>query len=228
MDYASAGTLRGRLLQESEAAFVFKQVLDGLLYLHEQGFVHQDIKPSNILLFDDGLVKLGDFGVGHSFQSADAVVGSPAYQAPEFFDEDCEILDPAKEDLWSVGVTLYEAVFGFLPFKGDTMYEIAAAIRSSPVAIPETASPELRDLLEHVLAVDPVARFDLHEMMGHTFFANANKKRLEVAPKNPQMKQSQSQVLITAEVCDDGYSFAIQPKRSSSSWPGANASRLRH
>jgi serine/threonine-protein kinase 11 len=220
MDYATAGTIRGRVLGEPDAAKIFVQVLHGLMYLHGHGFVHQDVKPSNILLFENGQVKLGDFGIGHSFQSADAVVGSPAYQAPEFFDEDCDRIDPVKEDLWSVGVALYEAVFGYLPFKGDTMFEIAASIREKPVEIPESASGELRDLLTNLLCVDPVARFDMEQALGHPFFDGAENKAIAISGKSPQLKQSKSCVMISASVCDDGYSFAPKPERAASSWPG--------
>jgi serine/threonine-protein kinase 11 len=220
MDFASGGALRGRLLSEDVAKIVFAKVLTGLQYLHSRGFVHQDIKPSNILLIEDGEVKLADFGIGHSLQSADSVFGSPAYQAPEFFDEDCEAIDPVKEDLWSVGVSLYESVFGRLPFHGDSVYEIGAAIREQPLEVPASASPELRDLLENLLCVDPGARFGMEQLQRHPWFAVAAAEKVAFQGKPVTMKQAKSCVMIPVNVCRDEYSFAIRTERMASSWPG--------
>uniref|UniRef100_A0AAY4BWN4 Protein kinase domain-containing protein n=1 Tax=Denticeps clupeoides TaxID=299321 RepID=A0AAY4BWN4_9TELE len=97
-------------LKESQVAFVAKEVLAALLYLHQKGYVHRDIKPNNILLTDTGEVRLVDFGLMSRIQKGKPtpIVGTPAYLAPEFvleylsgdYDERC--------DVWSLGITLLE------------------------------------------------------------------------------------------------------------------------
>ena len=222
MEYADFGTLSGRVLTEPQIASVLKQVISGLQYLHGQGIVHQDLKPSNIMLFSGGIVKIGDFGIGHSFQSADAVVGSPAYQAPEFFDEGEGDLDPVKEDIWSLGVTLYETAFGRLPFVGETAYEIATNVKHTKLEFDEGASDEFRDLLEHVLCVDPEQRYSLDEILNHKFMEKASDRlSLDGLPeKRLKMKSSASTVQVVAEVCDGDLCFpTVGVQRTSLSWP---------
>jgi len=105
MEYGDAGSLQTYVskqkLPETDIASVLFQVLQGLSYLHDQGIVHQDIKPSNILLFSDGKVKITDFGIGHDFGSAEEIIGTPAYQAPELLSDEFN-LDPVKMDIYSL------------------------------------------------------------------------------------------------------------------------------
>jgi serine/threonine protein kinase len=67
-------SLKGHRFTEVQAVYVFRQVVDGLLYLHDRRLVHKDIKPSNLLLFENGIVQIADFGIGHSFASAETVI----------------------------------------------------------------------------------------------------------------------------------------------------------
>jgi serine/threonine-protein kinase 11 len=224
LEWASFGSLRtliGPNLHLDAIASIFKQVINGLEYLHTQGIVHQDIKPSNILLFTDGVAKLSDFGIGHSFDSADAVVGTPAYQAPEFFDDDPDaVLDPVKEDIWSLGISLYEATFHQLPYSGETIFEISWNIKNRPLPIPVTAPEPLRELIGKMLEVEPSKRFDLRQVREHPFIRDASDKfALDLTPKFiPKMTASKSMIDIPAVVCEEGYTFS-STKRSFS-WPG--------
>jgi serine/threonine-protein kinase 11 len=221
LEWASLGSLHGVTLDSGSLASVFGQVCSGLSYLHSKYIVHRDIKPSNILLFDGGIAKLSDFGVGHSFGSAHFVTGSPAYQAPEFFDDDADReLDPVKEDVWSLGVSMYEAAFGRLPFEGENMFEIANRIHSHPVVIPEGTPEELRDLLGRMLDPNPETRADLEAVASHPFFRRADGGLVwPVKPRMPpKLEASASVVRIQAARCDDNYSFCSTVR--SRSWPG--------
>jgi serine/threonine-protein kinase 11 len=222
LEYARC-SLKGQRFTEAQAVFVFRQVVDGLLYLHSQGMVHQDVKPSNLLFFENGVVKIADFGIGHSFASAETVLGTPSYQAPEFLSDDARY-DPAKEDAWSLGVTLFESLFGRLPFTGETVYEIAHACSHGPVC-PASASEEVRDLLTRMLCPDPEKRIGMAEIARHPWFARPGQPVTEMITAGPKMKTSKSLVSVSAEICDEDYLFVMPPVASS--WPGSGRIGLR-
>lgn len=227
LEWADLGSVenlinRGFLLDEKILASIFYQIVCGLSYLHEQGIVHQDIKPSNVLMFSDGTVKISDFGIGHRFQSADTVVGTPAYQAPEVFgseedqgeDEELneEPLDPCKEDVWSLGISLFQSKFLRLPYTGGNVYEIASMIRRTQLEIPSDASEDLRDLIRHMLMVDPAKRYSLQEVFDHPFIQSGKEKVPFPVRKMipPQLKPGTHIRDIKAVVCTDGYSFGME------------------
>jgi serine/threonine-protein kinase len=113
-----------------------KQVLSGLACAHEQGIIHRDVKPSNIMITRDDHVKLLDFGLafptlGPEFTRTGTILGSLQYMPPE--QVLCKQLD-ARSDIYSVGVTLYQLLTGRLPFEGASDYDIASGhLRSVPI-----------------------------------------------------------------------------------------------
>ncbi|OHT01789.1 CAMK family protein kinase [Tritrichomonas foetus] len=206
--------------------YIFHKILQAVLYLHAHGIVHQDIKPSNILINSDGEVYLSDFGVGHSFGSAEMVVGSPGYQAPEAIaDFEFDDSNPAEEDVWSLGVTLFQSFFGRLPFEGDSIYEIIKDIKSSPLRIPseEKVDPELVRLLKGMLEVDQRKRMTISEILSSSFFSDLPDK-LKIDAKlndndneellcyqngrNLENNFNENTKIVNAKVCDVNYSFA--------------------
>lgn len=227
MDWANCGSLEQMInrhfqFDEDSLAYIFSQVVSGLSYLHSCGIVHQDIKPSNLLLFDDSTVKISDFGIGHRFQSADTVVGTPAYQAPEVFGndedeeelfDDDEPLDPCKEDVWSLGVSLFQARFLELPYTGANVYEIASNIRSTRLEIPQ-AGESLRDLLSGMLQPNPNARLSLAEVAAHPFIAEAKAVALPLHRVRPPTLGEGGAAFevkeVPAAVCGEGYSFCAE------------------
>ena len=233
MEFGNCGSLK-RIIDSKiiniplkTIATILKHVVNGLSYLHGQGFVHQDIKPSNILIFSEGIAKIGDFGIGHSFQSAQTVVGSPAYQAPEVFDDDpdesgeVKDLDPSKEDVWSLGVTLFEVVFKQLPFQGENVYEIMHCIKQDGVKLPHDIDEDLKNLILGMLTIDPEQRLSIRQIENHPFLKLAEDRF--VFPLQPLETKKPDQKLpilqITANVCDSSYTFNTM--HSSSSWSGS-------
>ena len=148
-------------LSPRRTAEVGLAVLGALEAAHEQGIVHRDVKPSNVLLCEDGRVVLTDFGIAtftgdSSITSTGLLLGSPSYIAPERARG--EVPGPPS-DLWSLGATLFTAVEGRPPYdKGDALPTLTAVITADHE--PFVASGPLAPVLEGLLDKDPDRRYD--------------------------------------------------------------------
>jgi hypothetical protein len=159
MEYVNGGSLDAMLNREGRQPVplmvrIMLAVADALHYTHQQHIIHRDIKPSNILLTQDYSPRLADFGVAHFAQQAErltatyAIVGTPAYIPPEGYDN--ASFSPA-EDVWALGVTLYEMLTGMLPFNGRTHEHIRYAVQNDPVPDVRALRPDVPDALAGVL-----------------------------------------------------------------------------
>jgi serine/threonine-protein kinase 11 len=220
LEYAQQGSLgslleAGHRLPHADIFSIVKQVAGALRYLHSAGYIHQDVKPSNILIDADGRAMLVDFGVGHSFASAGMVVGSPAYQAPEALDdsygsdEEAEALDePQKEDVWALGVTLFQMLFNALPFSGSTLFEIVNSMKENPLKIPEGIDPAVAALLKGMFIVDPMSRMGIDDLLKNPLIQGAA-DRVRRLPEIPAQDVVDRKIVqLQAEICGEGYSFA--------------------
>ncbi len=141
------------------------QAAEALEYAHRNGIVHRDVKPQNILFSDTGQVKLSDFGIaaaaGTPGLTADGkVLGSAHYMSPE------QVQGASAgpmSDIYSLGVVLYEALTGRVPFDGDTAAEIAAKhlreVPPSPRSINPNISPAMEYVVTKAMARDPQRRY---------------------------------------------------------------------
>ncbi|WP_440084018.1 serine/threonine-protein kinase [Streptosporangium sp. LJ11] len=145
-------------LPPRRVAMIGLAVLDALALAHSRGIVHRDVKPANIMLARNGGVLLTDFGIATvegdvQLTSPDALVGSPAYMAPERLRGG----DGPATDLWSLGATLYTAVEGRSPFRRDTSAATIGAILTQEAPPPRRAG-DLAPVLVAALAKDPRQR----------------------------------------------------------------------
>ncbi|MGW4375173.1 serine/threonine-protein kinase [Streptomyces albidoflavus] len=154
---------RERVLGVPRAAGIGLQILQGLRAVHQAKVLHRDVKPGNVLVRDEGLAILVDFGIA-SFAGANKVtklgipIGTPPYMAPELFAPASPGPTPAS-DLWALGVTLYEMAEGRLPFRGHEVWEVQENIRSSPEP-PYRYSGPLAPVIQGLLAPDKDDRLD--------------------------------------------------------------------
>eukprot|EP00727_Mastigamoeba_balamuthi_P003210 m51a1_g12887 putative tpa: protein kinase superfamily protein (595) ;mRNA; r:512-3177 len=178
LEYCSGGDFAAYIksakrLSERQAHLFMRQLAEGLRYLHQQGVVHRDLKPHNLLLSDRGasaVLKIADFGFARVLNPealADTVCGSPLYMAPEILFSH-KYTD--KADLWSTGAVLHEMLTGRPPFQVDSTVQLFDRLRTTPVvALPGDveASEALRDLVRGLLTVGTAERISWERFLGH-------------------------------------------------------------
>jgi len=169
MEYVAGRNLRDyiqapRKLEVPQVLCLMLQLLDGLHYAHERGVVHRDVKPANLLIADDGSLKITDFGIARTESSnltrGSSVIGSPGYIAPEqYTDRDVD----RRVDVFSAGVLLYQMLSGSTPFVGTDeaiMYKIVyEPHKPLSEATKDAALQPFDVVLDRALAKDPAQRY---------------------------------------------------------------------
>ncbi|KAH0555656.1 hypothetical protein GP486_006401, partial [Trichoglossum hirsutum] len=160
---------------ENLVGLYMSQALHGLLYLHEQGVIHRDIKGANILTTKEGLVKLADFGVATRTTGLheSSVVGTPYWMAPEVIE-----LSGATtaSDIWSLGCTVIELLEGKPPYhKLQPMPALFRIVNDDHPPLPEGASPAVRDFLMQCFQKDPNLRVSARKLLKHPWIVNARR-----------------------------------------------------
>lgn len=149
----------------------FRDLILGIEYLHAQGVVHRDIKPDNLLLTEDDILKIVDFGVSeifekHSDMTTAKSAGSPAFLPPELCVAKHGGISGKAADIWSMGVTLYCLRFGRIPFEQPGVLQLYESIKNDEVDL--TSGPVIddnfKDLMTRLLEKDPVMRIKMDEL----------------------------------------------------------------
>jgi len=189
-----AQRLRRGPMSPDSAAAVGEQLCRALGRAHEQGIVHRDVKPANILLSRDGTLKVGDFGVARLTQSGTnaasaTVIGTPQYMSPEQARGE---RTSAASDVYGAGIVLYEMLAGQPPFVGDAAVMVALHhLRDAPPPLPDEIPESLRAIVERAIAKDPTERYrDGTEMADALAAAHDGRAVPEAARRRPRRSRS--------------------------------------
>ena len=179
MEYCEGGELfdyivKKQNLAERQSCAFFHEIIDALEYLHSLNIVHRDLKPENLLLdkINKKLsLKLIDFGISNTYTMDNLLItpcGTASYAPPEMHKG--EKYYGLLTDIWSAGVVLYAMVFGYLPFCDENEDNNIKNIIEGNYEIPSYASPELYDLLLHLLDINPITRYDIDQIKMHPWY----------------------------------------------------------
>ena len=158
MEYIKGQTLkqlikkRGKL-SVPEVIDIMSQLTDGLAHAHDSYIIHRDIKPQNIMILDDGMVKITDFGIAMAINASDltqtnSVMGSVHYLPPEQASGKGSTI---KSDIYSLGIMMYEMLAGVMPFRGETAVEIAMKHLKEPMPSITKANNQVPQTVENII-----------------------------------------------------------------------------
>lgn len=160
----------GNKLSEIEARHIMRQVVEGLLYLHENNILHRDISLSNLLLTKDMRVKIADFGLATQLNYRDekhmTMCGTPNFISPEVATRSSHGL---KTDVWGLGCLLYSLLVGHLPFDTDSIKSTLTNVVMKDYYLPNYLSDKAKNLINCLLRKNPSDRIDLQGVLNHDF-----------------------------------------------------------
>ena len=186
LEYCASGSVidlmlsMNRTFSEVEVATIMEMVLKGLVDIHEKNLIHRDIKGANILLSDEGIAKIGDFGVGVHLineKNRNSRKGSPYWMSPQVA-QNREY--DTKTDIWSLGITCIEMVEGEPPNSQLKPRCAMERIAKNPPLVDDLLSPDIHtdefiDFERRCLEINPLRRPSAKELLKHTFIVNFSK-----------------------------------------------------
>ena len=195
MEYVNGKTLKSLIkkrgsLSLSETIDIMLQLTDGIACAHDSYIIHRDLKPQNVMILEDGRVKITDFGIAVALNSAEltqtnSVMGSVHYLPPEQANGSGATV---KSDIYSLGILMYELLTGKLPFKGENAVEIAIKQMKEKIPSVVAQNPNIPQSVENIVlracAKNPENRYetvvDMHEDLRTCLLSSrANEARIE-------------------------------------------------
>ena len=184
MEYAENGNLYELIskekngLTEAKAFDYFIQVVNAVYYLHNNNIIHRDIKPENILIGNDNKIKLCDFGWAKelTLENRSTFCGTVEYMAPEIVGS--ENYDYSV-DIWSLGILLYELLYGHSPFKASNTKNVILNIKTHELTYDDKnkqISKSCKDLIQKLLDSNPQKRLKIKDILEHPFVKKHSKK----------------------------------------------------
>ena len=212
MEYCKNGELfeyisKKERLDEDEASSFFYQIINGVEYIHSKGIAHRDLKLENLLLTEDNIIKIIDFGLSHEFNGKDLLktkCGSPSYASPELIAQ--PFYDGFKSDIWCCGIILYAMLCGYLPFDGDEDKDgkdvLFKNIIEGNLEFPKFISELAKDLIIRLLNVDAKERISIPEIKKHPFYLKG-KKECKISSVEKKKEENSNQNNLKENIAID-------------------------
>lgn len=204
MEYVEGKTLKQLLkkrgsLTLSEAIDIMLQITDGMAHAHNSYIIHRDLKPQNIMIKDDGQIKITDFGIAMALNATqltqtNSVMGSVHYLPPEQASgKGCTI----KSDIYSMGIIFYELLTGSLPFRGENAVEIALKHMRDPLPDLREENPSIPQSIENIIlkstAKNPKNRYDDAKSMHDDLLTALDDDRINEEPYKYKYPESDNE-----------------------------------
>lgn len=218
MEYVEGKHLKNLLkkrgkLTVAEVVDIVLQITNGLSVAHDSYIIHRDIKPQNILILENGLIKITDFGIAVAMNATqltqtNSVMGSVHYIPPEQASGKGATL---QSDIYSIGILMYELLTGKLPFRGDNAVEIALKHLKEPMPSIKDELPDIPQSVENIIlkatAKNPKNRYadarEMHEDL-KTCLSEARANELKITFKYPENDYDDTKLLKTVKNTEKG------------------------
>jgi serine/threonine protein kinase len=230
-DYAQFLNRQGRL-DEEEARYYMKQLVEGLQYLSAQNIIHRDLKPQNLLLqtpttssppspTTNYVLKIADFGFARRVEPQDmaaTICGSPLYMAPELLSM---MPYTSKADAWSLGVILYKTVTGQQPVQARNPYELMSKMKSETIVLPSYLTSSCKNLLIQLLRKKEQDRSSIDDIRHHEWFTQSSTlPKAKTEPRRSKMSSTSSLIKSNKSTTNTNRSISDSKK----SMTGSNKS----
>ena len=202
MEYCEKGELFDYIVKEiclsgKEASYYFYQLINGLENIHKKGLVHRDVKPENLLINKNNILKIIDFGLSNYYDGKKLLstfCGSPSYTAPEMLTK--EEYDGIMADIWSTGIVLYTMLCGCLPFEDEDKEILFKKIINGKIDYPDNLEEDAVDLMKKILIIDPKKRISIQNIKKHDFYQKGRKeffkKHYNILKKSREKKREKN------------------------------------
>lgn len=231
LEYCAGGDLSNYIrsegkIDEDRAKKYMRQIVESLRYLKRLNIVHRDLKPQNILLSaDKHTIKLTDFNFARELYENDlsqTICGSPLYMAPEIIEKHQYT---TKADMWSIGMILYEMVYGMSPYSDShSMIDLLHKVKTRPVKYTNRVSQDCNDFIAEMLDLNVETRLDWEALFKHPWLDLEEPNYLATEPEHiwesitlSTVAKSKPMEIGKARVVDDYIPICITPPEATRS-----------